>query len=110
MIAAVLDVVQVLLLYHVPDPVFLYNVVVQPPAAPFVELLNDIALHCAEQLPLTLVAPVEPVTVKVSVLFAPPNRLYPVVQVMVARGLFEEAVVMLHVPLVAEHFGVTHTA
>ena len=110
MIAAVLDVVQVLLLYHVPDPVFLYNVVVQPPVAPFVELLNDIALHCAEQLPLTLVAPVEPVTVKVRDLFAPPYRLYPVVQVMMARGLFEEAVVRLHVPLVAEQVGLTHTA
>lgn len=61
-------------------------------------------------MPDTDVPPALPVTVKLVVRFVPPDWLYPVEQVMFARGALPLGVVVVHVPFVALHVGVVHAA
>ena len=104
-----------LLANHLVLPVFLYNLVDQPPEPPFWVLLNVIVLQFAKHDPDTLVSPASPctsnpVTKRISPSAVPPFILYPAEQLIRAVGLFSDAFCMVQVPFVAEHVGVTHTA
>lgn len=114
-IAAVRTVEQLLLEYHVEFPVFLYNLVDQPPEPPFWVLLNVIVLQFAKHDPDTSVSPASPYAINpdikgISPPAKPPFALYPFEQVISAVGLFKLAVVIAQDPFVAEHVGVFHTA